>query len=175
MWEGFEVSGGTLCCVTPTVTDGSFQDSGGHSSLSWDVFPPFSPTMHYLVTEASQALLSLRWWMVLGAPQWPQWLASADKALNDFSRNLIAPQSPRHEQATAFSAIPSCCWNWNWISLPFSLGLTFDPFKFFLKKSTAKEGKKQSQKQSKSPEPTLIMLLMALWLKIKFIAFLFSP
>lgn len=85
----------SLCCVTPTVTDGPFQDSGGHSPFSWNVFPPFSPTMHYLVTEASQALLSLRWWMVLGTPQWPQWLASADKALNDFSRNLIAPQSPK--------------------------------------------------------------------------------
>lgn len=51
--------------------------------------------MHYLVTEADWALLSLLWWMVLGAPQWPQWLASADNALNGFSRNLIAAQSPQ--------------------------------------------------------------------------------
>ena len=57
--------------------------------------PPSLLTMHYLVTEASQALLSVPRWMVLGAPQWPQWLASADKALNGFSGNLIAPQSPK--------------------------------------------------------------------------------
>lgn len=65
-----------------------------HSPLE-TFFPPSLLTMHYLVTEASQALLSVPWWMVLGAPQWPQWLASADKALNGFSGNLIAPQSPK--------------------------------------------------------------------------------
>lgn len=45
---------------------------GGYFSL-------FLLSMHYPVTGASQALRSSPWWMVLGVPQRPRWLATADK------------------------------------------------------------------------------------------------
>lgn len=101
--------------------------------------------------------------MVPGTPQWPQWLASADKALNGFSRNLIAPQSPKDKTrlelplqsptAAEFESKPAS---------PFSSGPTFDLLKFFLQKSTARaRGKTQttrqlrlSQKKSNSQNPT---------------------
>ena len=57
--------------------------------------PPFSPHKALSSDKSVLALLSLLWWMVLGAPHWPQWLASVDKALNGFSSNLIAPESPK--------------------------------------------------------------------------------
>lgn len=121
VWEGFEVSVQVLYlwCLLWTVfhfvsvlaaayksrpqlkTTSDWNKTGplrtvedAHPPLE-TFFAPFLLTMHYLVTEASQTLLSLLWWMVLAAPQWPQWLARADKSLNGFSRNLIAPQSPK--------------------------------------------------------------------------------
>lgn len=90
-------------------------------------------------------------------------MASADKALNGFSRNLIAPQSPKDKtrlepplQSPTAAEIESKP------ASPFSSGPTFDLLKFFLQKSTAKaRGKTQttrqlrpSQKQSKSQSPT---------------------
>lgn len=102
---------GSSMQVPPAVKDwtrlkenGSFQDRGGHWDSFWEVIPPpFFLTTYYLVTKASQSLLSSLWWMVLGVPQWPEWLACADKTLNDFCEDIIAPQTPKD---TVFCCFP---------------------------------------------------------------------
>lgn len=104
-----------------------FKDSWGRTPSSWEYFPPFLLTMHYLVTETSQALLSFPWWMVPGTPQWPQWLASADKALNGFRRKLIVAQSP--EDTTRPGHPLTAGEIETWPTSIFSSGLTFWPLK----------------------------------------------
>lgn len=53
-------------------------------------FPSILLTMHYLVTGIQGPVLFV---VMNGVLQWPQRLA--DKTLNDFSKDLIAPQSPK--------------------------------------------------------------------------------
>lgn len=105
--------------------------------------------MHYLVTEASQALLPSLWWMVLSAPQWPQWLASPDTTLNGFSRNLIAPQFPKDTTILWLPLqSPSAGWKLKFNQRAFFLGTDLSPFQalFYWKKKCSKGRTKMQRK-----------------------------
>lgn len=120
-----------------------------HSPSSWDIFPSLLLTMHYLVTEASQALLPSLWWIVLSAPQWPQWLANPDTTLNGFSRNLIAPQFPKDTTILWLPLqSPSAGWKLKFNQRAFFLGTDLSPFQalFLLTKKCSKGRTKVQRK-----------------------------